>query len=185
MNIFLEKFWKIFWKKVKKNIFEKNIYKKYFQYPSVIPFWNRETKCKTLALIENWFGAIWKKIFFLIQRGDPLVRKKRFLLRKGVIFQKKNSAFLEVSQICLRMAWGWWSVQILTWPIYQTPLTSSIIFCFTSHPSASCFHHFCLHQWVPPLDDVIVGSSLMVFNLFWTENLQIFKMSCFVTAVLK
>ena len=49
------------------------------QYPSVIPFWNRETKC-------------------------PLDFQKWFLQCKGVIFQKKNSMFLEVSQICQRMA---------------------------------------------------------------------------------
>ena len=41
--------------------------------------------------------------FFNIQRGDPLDFQKRFLQCRGVIFQKKNSAFLEVSQICQRM----------------------------------------------------------------------------------
>ena len=40
------------------------------------------------------------------------------------------------------------------------PRPSCIIFCFTSHPCASCYHHFCPHQWVPPLHDVIVESSL-------------------------
>ena len=64
LKIFLEIFLKIFEKKIQKNIFEKNIYKKYFQYPSVIPFWNRETQCNAMALIEIWFRAIWKKIFF-------------------------------------------------------------------------------------------------------------------------
>ena len=43
-----------------------------------------------MALIEIWFRAIWKKIFFKIQRGGPLVQKKRFLLCRGVIFQKKK-----------------------------------------------------------------------------------------------
>ena len=47
------------------------------------------------------------------------------------------------------------------------PRPSCIIFCFTSHPCASCYHHFCLHQWVPPLDDVIVESSLLYrWNIF-------------------
>ena len=99
LKIFLEIFLKILEKKIQKNIFEKNIYKKYFQYPSVIPFWNRETQCNAMALIEIWFRAIWKKIFFKIQRGGPLVQKKRFLLCRGVNFVNKNSAFLEVSQI--------------------------------------------------------------------------------------
>ena len=59
-------YWKYFWtyflkkylKNILKNIFEKNIYKKYFQYPSVIPFWNRETECN---LMSNGFDRkmIW------------------------------------------------------------------------------------------------------------------------------
>ena len=52
LKIFLEIFLKIFGKKIQKNIFEKNIYKNFFQYPSVIPFWNRETQCNAMALIE-------------------------------------------------------------------------------------------------------------------------------------
>ena len=35
------------------------------------------------------------------------------------------------------------------------------------HLCASCYHHFCLHQWVPPLDDVIVESSLMIDNVVY------------------
>ena len=57
------------------------------------------------------------------------------------------------------------------------PRPSCIIFCFTSHPCASCYHHFCLHQWVPPLDDVIVESSLTeslcsIFPEVWMSKLS-------------
>ena len=55
-----------FWKNIFENIFEKNIYKKYFQYPSVIPFWNRETKCDNMALIKNLFWELKKYFFFKI-----------------------------------------------------------------------------------------------------------------------
>ena len=40
-------FFKIFFSK-----FLKNIFKKYFQYLSVVPFWNRETKCHHMASIK-------------------------------------------------------------------------------------------------------------------------------------
>ena len=88
-------FWKYFWKNIFENIFEKNIYKKYFQYPSVIPFWNRETKCNPMALIEKWFQAIWKKIFFQIQRGDPCVFKNIFFKNrlKSFFYQSHWIAF--------------------------------------------------------------------------------------------
>ena len=50
-------FLKIFFQKIEKKYFEKyfcpNIYKKYLQYPSVIPFWNRESKCHNMALIKT------------------------------------------------------------------------------------------------------------------------------------
>ena len=68
LKIYLEKFWKFFWKKIQKNIFEKNIYKKYLQYPSVIPFWNRENKCHNMALIKTWF----EEFFFSTSKGGTL-----------------------------------------------------------------------------------------------------------------
>ena len=59
--------------------------------------------------------------------------------------------------------------KIATLSIGPEPRPSCIIFCFTSHPCASCYHHFCLHQWVPPLHDVIVESSLsrLDMKLVW------------------
>ena len=72
LKIFLEIFLKIFGKKIQKNIFEKNIYKKYFQYPSVIPFWNRVTECYNMALLENGF----EEIFFSTSQGGSLWFKK-------------------------------------------------------------------------------------------------------------
>ena len=70
-------FCKYIFKKYFKKYFHKNIYKKYFQNPSVISFWNCETKCNAMTLIKKWFEAIWKKIFFQIQRGDPCVFKNK------------------------------------------------------------------------------------------------------------
>ena len=64
-NIFGNIFFKN-WKKYFEKYFWTNIYKKYFQYPSVIPFWNRETKCYNMALIKKRFGELEKKIFFKI-----------------------------------------------------------------------------------------------------------------------
>ena len=54
--------------------------------------------------IPKWYNTLFEEFFFNIQMGDPLHFQKRFLQCRGVIFQKKNSAFLEVSQICQRMA---------------------------------------------------------------------------------
>ena len=51
----------IFCKYMVKNIFQNifsNFLKKYFQYLSVIPFWNRETKCHHMALIKSWFEEL-------------------------------------------------------------------------------------------------------------------------------
>ena len=48
-----------------------------------------------------------------------------------------------------------------------------MLFCFTSHPCASCYHHFCLHQWVPPLHYVIVESSLTSFTLYHQQSIII------------
>ena len=39
---------------------------KIFSIPSVIPFWNRETKCDNMALIKNLFWELKKYIFFKI-----------------------------------------------------------------------------------------------------------------------
>ena len=65
-------FLKIFFQKIEKKYFEKyfcpNIYKKYLQYPSVIPFWNRESKCHNMALIKTWF----EEIFFSTSKGGTL-----------------------------------------------------------------------------------------------------------------
>ena len=58
----------------------------------------------------------------------------------------------------------WWWIffgSFMLWPKVIIPKITTlskgpeprplcIIFCFTSHPCASCYHHFCLHQWVPP-----------------------------------
>ena len=43
----------VFFKKLEKIFLTQNIYKKYLQYPSVIPFWNRETECHNMALIKT------------------------------------------------------------------------------------------------------------------------------------
>ena len=53
-NIFIN----IFGKNIFENIFQKKISQKYFWYPSVIPFWNRETDCYWMALLKIWFWAI-------------------------------------------------------------------------------------------------------------------------------
>ena len=104
-------FLKIFFQKIGKNIFDTKYLQKIFAIP----------KCYTI--LESWEqmpqhgfdkNLIRRIFFFNIQRGDPLDFQKRFLQCRGVIFQKKNSAFLEVSQICQRMAWGCWSISILT-----------------------------------------------------------------------
>ena len=58
-KIFSKIFFPIFWK---------NIFKKYFQYQSVIPFWNRETKCHHMALIKTWF----EEFFFSTSKGGTL-----------------------------------------------------------------------------------------------------------------
>ena len=97
MKIFLEIFLKIFEKKILKNIFEKNIYKKYFQYPSVIPFWNRETQCYHMALLENGFDAF----FFNIQR-DPLVKKKSTMALVGHNLYRRTILQMQISFICMK-----------------------------------------------------------------------------------
>ena len=106
-NIFSKYFWKkYFWK-----YFSKKYFQKYFWYPSVIPFWNRENYSYRMALLKKWFWAIQKKIFFQIQRGGPLVQKKRFLLCRGVIFQKKKfcvfGSLSNMSKNALLSASGW------------------------------------------------------------------------------
>ena len=45
-------------KKYFEKYFRKIINKKYFQYPSVIPFWNRETECSRMALIKKQFWEL-------------------------------------------------------------------------------------------------------------------------------
>jgi len=63
VNIWSKIFFKIFFP-----IFWKNIFRKYFQYLSVIPFWNRETECHNMALIKTWF----EEFFFSTSKGPPL-----------------------------------------------------------------------------------------------------------------
>ena len=65
---FLKIFFQKIGKNILKNIFEPNIYKKYLQYPSVIPFWNRETECHQMALIKTWS----EEFFFSTSKGPPL-----------------------------------------------------------------------------------------------------------------
>ena len=121
--------------------------------------------------------------YFLIPLGSdqvlrrPLLRHFRpvgsaFLLLLHVF---SSSSYLIQKKICLfntQKTW-WWIFfgSFMLWPEViipkiatlskgPEPRPSCIIFCFTSHPCASCYHHFCLHQWVLPLDDVVVESSL-------------------------
>ena len=63
VNIWSKIFFKIFFP-----IFGKNIFKKYFQYLSAIPFWNRETECHHMALMKTWF----EEIFFSTSKGGTL-----------------------------------------------------------------------------------------------------------------
>ena len=78
LKIFFKKLEKIFW-----IIFlTPSIYKKHLQYPSVIPFWNCETKCHHMALIKTWFedfifstskggGTLWISwIFWILDLED-------------------------------------------------------------------------------------------------------------------
>ena len=58
-------FCKYFVSKIFFPIFWKNIFRKYFQYLSVIPFWNRETECHNMALIKTWF----EEFFFQHPKG--------------------------------------------------------------------------------------------------------------------
>ena len=64
---FVNIWWKIFFK-IFFPIFGKNIFKKYFQYLSAIPFWNRETECHHMALMKTWF----EEIFFSTSKGGTL-----------------------------------------------------------------------------------------------------------------
>ena len=84
-----------------------------------------------------------------------------------LIFSTKENMFVEHTENMMMDIFGsfmlWPEViipKIATLSKGPEPRPSCIIFCFTSHPCASCYHHFCLHQWVPPLDDVIFESSL-------------------------
>ena len=106
-----------------------------------------------------------------------------------------SSSYLVQKKICLlntQKTW-WWIFfgSFMLWPEViipkiatlskgPEPRPSCIIFCFTSHPCASCYHHFCLHQWVPLLDDVIIESSLTGKGRIWQANIftKVFPDSC-------
>ena len=68
LKIFFKNIFENFWKNIFKKYFWKTIYKKYLQYPSVIPFWNRETECHNMALIKTWF----EEFFFSTSKGGTL-----------------------------------------------------------------------------------------------------------------
>ena len=102
----------IFYKYLVKNIFQ-NVFSNFLEkiftkniFKSVIPFWNRETKCHHMALIKSWF----EDFFFNIQRGDPLDLQKRFLQCGGGNFARKkilqNQKFLKYVQALLSAS-GW------------------------------------------------------------------------------
>ena len=76
---FVNIWWKIFFK-IFFPIFGKNIFKKYFQYLSAIPFWNRETECHHMALMKTWF----EEIFFSTSKGGTLwIFKNGFCIAGG------------------------------------------------------------------------------------------------------
>ena len=69
---FLEIVFQKIGKNILKNIFDQIFTKKYLQYPSVIPFWNREAECHNMALLKTWS----EEFFFSTSKGDF---QKRFL----------------------------------------------------------------------------------------------------------
>ena len=78
--------------------FEKNIYKKYFQYPSVIPFRNRETKCYNMALIKKRFWELEKKNVF----QNPLYFEKSNLALVGPNLHSRTILQKQISFICMK-----------------------------------------------------------------------------------
>ena len=97
-KIFFKIFFPIFWK---------NIFRKYFQYLSVIPFWNRETKCHHMALIKTWL----EDFFFQHPKGGPFgFAKTVFAVRGGNFAQKKickTRSSSNMSKNALLSASGW------------------------------------------------------------------------------
>ena len=68
------------------DIFFQKYFKKYFQYSSALPFWNRETKCYKLALIKKDLKQFEKNIF----SNRTLVFSKMKIGHGGFFLKKKS-----------------------------------------------------------------------------------------------
>ena len=92
-------FWKYFFEKYFQKYFYQKYFWKYFQYPSVIPFWNRETKCDNMALIKNLFWELKKNIFFKI----TLYQEKSNLALVGQNLHSRKNLQKQISFKCVKV----------------------------------------------------------------------------------